>query len=100
KAKIDTAKQTMRGVMEAIELHRINKGKLPDSLQELCDPDNGEIQSKEEPVDSWGNHFQYKRIDKRNYELVCLGADGVEGGDDEDADFNKDELNKQPEKDK
>lgn len=94
-ARIDTSKGAFRGVMEGIDLYRIRKGRLPESIQQLVDEEY--LKGKTEPVDSWGNKFQYSRIDKKNYDLLSLGADGVEGGEGEDADITMDNINAQPE---
>jgi len=40
------------------------------------------------PTDGWGNDFIYIALDNnREYRLSSLGADGVEGGEDLDADI-------------
>ena len=41
------------------------------------------------PTDGWGNEWNYISLENnRSYHLWSLGADGVEGGDDLDADIN------------
>ena len=50
------------------------------------DPPNGFIEGGKIPVDPWENEFIYESDGKR-YEIICLGADGEEGGEDE---FDKD----------
>lgn len=43
------------------------------------------------PLDPWDNPYVYK-FDGRDYEIISLGADGFEGGDEFDADLSsKDE---------
>lgn len=46
---------------------------------------NGEV-----PVDPWGNPYVYKCCDDNNppYEIISLGKDGAEGGEDADADIS------------
>ena len=43
--------------------------------------------SKNVPTDAWGNPFVYQCDDGINYVIKSLGADGVEGGEGEKADF-------------
>jgi general secretion pathway protein G len=49
-------------------------------------PPNGFIESGKVPVDPWENDFEYESDGKR-YEIISLGSDGEEGGEDE---FDKD----------
>jgi general secretion pathway protein G len=99
KAKVDTSKQRMRNIMTAVDLYYVQKGRLPDSIAELCGED-GLLDSKEEPTDAWGNHFEYAKVDKKHYQLTCLGSDGIEGGEKDEADFTKDDLGKNDEEKK
>ena len=45
----------------------------------------------EVPKDAWGNEFIYT-ASGRGYEIISLGADGVEGGEDVDADIKSSEI--------
>lgn len=49
-------------------------------------PPNGFIDGGKIPVDPWENEFVYESDGKR-YEIISLGADGEEGGEDQ---FDKD----------
>lgn len=51
----------------------------------------GYAAGKKVPKDPWGNDFIYRCEDGRNYEIISLGADGVEGGEDENADISSNE---------
>jgi general secretion pathway protein G len=49
---------------------------------------------KEVPSDPWGHPYQYNvpGQDGQPYEVICLGADGKEGGDGADADISSEHL--------
>ncbi len=50
---------------------------------------NGPYLKKEVPNDPWGNQYVYRSPGRNGgYEIVSYGADGVEGGDGENADIN------------
>jgi len=56
------------------------------------DPSGYQGGKKAAPKDPWGNAFVYTNDDGLNYEIKSLGADGVEGGEGENADISsKDE---------
>ena len=44
------------------------------------------------PKDSWDSPFRYVSVNGKNYEIISLGADGVDGGTDLDADINSSNL--------
>ncbi len=43
------------------------------------------------PADPWDNEFMYTS-DGRSYQLISYGSDGIEGGEDFDADINSEDL--------
>lgn len=87
--RIATAKAQMAQIEQAIETYRMTNRRLPESLDEIKD----ELQSGEIPTDPWGGEYRYNRVDKKRYELVCLGADGEEGGEDEaDRDITREDI--------
>jgi general secretion pathway protein G len=43
---------------------------------------------KSVPKDPWGNEFAYKCDDGLNYEIISYGADGMPGGEGENADIS------------
>ena len=90
-ARIDTTKTNMRTIMDAIRLYQMRKSKLPERLEELVG-DQGDLETDTVPKDAWGGEFVYERQNNRNYTLRSLGADGVDGGEDEDADINKEDI--------
>ena len=92
----------MRTSMSAIDQYRIdNAGKVPTSEQGLDalikEPGTSPkpkrwkgpyLDATEAPKDGWGNPFNYMALDgNRDYHIWSLGADGVEGGENLDADI-------------
>jgi len=66
----------------AVERFRGANGKCPGSLAELVP-----AYLSAEPVDPWGRPIAYRSKPGGGYRLGCLGADGAEGGDRENADL-------------
>jgi len=73
----------MNVIAEALKYHKLEKASLPDSLEEIAD----RIEGGEVPLDPWGNEYIYRKISKSKFDIICLGADGEEGGEEE---FEKD----------
>ena len=95
KGKIVTTKAKMSNLGSVLDTYRLYHSKYPDSLTELMEPDDknlGEpyIDDPEAMKDSWGNEFIYNKTASRKYELISLGGDGFEGGEDADADISSD----------
>jgi len=102
RAKIETTKENMRAIKQAVMSFYLKKNRIPQSLSELCGPegdDNRELQMEEPPKDAWGNEFVYSPRDKRNFDLMSYGADGQEGGMGEDKDITLPDLNKNADED-
>jgi general secretion pathway protein G len=98
-AKVETTKQKMRNIVTAIQSFQMKKNRIPSTLSELCGPEGDEdrfLEAEEPPKDAWGNDFIYNPRDKKNYDLISLGSDGVEGGEGDAADITKADLNKSP----
>lgn len=99
--KINPAKQTIaRGQIgnftTAIESYWVDTGGFPTTQQGLevlrenpgVSGWNGPYLRKDIPVDPWGNAYVYAFPGQNNqFEIVSLGADGVEGGTNEKADI-------------
>ena len=101
-AKIETTKNSMRGIREGIQTFQIKKNRIPSSLDELCGPEDDEnriLQCESAPLDGWKNPFVYNPRDKKHYDLVSLGSDGVEGGDGDARDITLADLNKDQDED-
>ena len=77
----------IRPAIEAYQRH--HAGKVPSSLQALAEQEAlGEpYLEAEHLVDAWGHPFHFTVTGKREFELLSYGADGVEGGEEEDADI-------------
>lgn len=93
-ARISRAKMDMRAIVNGIKGYRLAHNKIPSELAELCGEDEDErfLEMTEPPVDPWGNEYLYTPQDRRHYDLLCLGADGVEGGEGEDKDITLKDL--------
>ena len=72
-------------LVAALRAHRMEHGALPDSLDDLDTtiPSIERVLGGGVPLDPWGRPY---RIDTKNGEVVCLGADGRKGGRGERAD--------------
>jgi general secretion pathway protein G len=89
-ANVDATKLTIKKVEQGIQMYATkHKGKYPSTSQGLeaaakYYPDN------KVPTDAWGGEFQYYSpgtSGDRDYEIISLGKDGQEGGEDVDADI-------------
>ncbi len=79
---------------QSLDTHKLDTGKYPKSLDGLLTNTtgqqtwNGPYLKKGLPKDPWGNEYQYHLPGRHNndYDLFSFGADGKEGGAEEDAD--------------
>jgi general secretion pathway protein G len=97
KAKVENTKGSMRAIKSGIQTYYLKKNRIPQSLSELCGQEGDEdriLEMEEAPKDAWGGDFVYTPRDKRNYDLMSYGADGVEGGTGQDKDITLPDLNK------
>tara|TARA_Y100001970_G_C14161149_1_gene818597 strand:+ start:412 stop:885 length:474 start_codon:yes stop_codon:yes gene_type:complete len=101
KAKVETTKTQMRVLETALDLYRLHNSKYPSSEQGLKalieKPETGiipknwngpYIRAGNLPFDGWGNKYNYISKGGKNFEIISLGADGIEGGTNLDADIN------------
>jgi len=92
---VEATKLGIGKVEQALNVYAIkNRGKYPSTADGLEAAEryfgDGQV-----PVDAWGNPFQYYSPGTRSdadYEVISLGKDGEEGGEDADADINSWEL--------
>jgi general secretion pathway protein G len=97
-SKVRTAQIQMAEVATALDIYRLDTGDYPSESQGLhallTQP--GQIEGWHGPyltraggiVDPWGHPYIYKRPEgAATYQLSSLGADGQEGGEDDDADI-------------
>lgn len=88
-AKARTARLQMTSLQTAIDLFRLDVGRLPTSeegLAALVSPPEGEpawlgpyLSRDGVPDDPWGQAYEYE-AGESGYRIVTLGADGREGG--------------------
>jgi general secretion pathway protein G len=91
---ISAAKAQIKQFGVALKAYKLKFGALPTGLDGLLKPPSGDpiMIAKEVPLDPWGNPYRYSLVGLEGYVVVSLGADGEEGGDDEDADIRSDEI--------
>ncbi|HTP66834.1 MAG TPA: type II secretion system major pseudopilin GspG [Geobacteraceae bacterium] len=102
KAKIDDTKVQIRNLESALKFYKLDNGVYPSTeqgLQALVEkptvgqaPKNyrpeGYLESKKLPKDPWGNDFVYVSPGEHgDYDLCSYGADGVKGGEGNNADI-------------
>ena len=88
KAALTKARADIATLEQGVEMYRLNKLTYPASGEGLqAVVREGFV--KRLPEDPWGNPYQYVAPgrDGRAFDIVSLGADGQEGGKDEDADI-------------
>lgn len=98
-ARVTTTKASLASVANALESYKLDNHKYPtmdEGLEALVNkpasaknyPNGGYLRG-DLPKDSWGNPFQYvvPGDNGRPYEVYSLGADGVEGGEEFNADI-------------
>ncbi len=100
KAKVDTTTITLKGVAGALDQYKLDNGRYP-SMQDggLDALVNKPATAKNwlpggyvkggYPKDSWENDIQYviPGAEGRKFDLYSFGADGKEGGEENDADI-------------
>jgi len=92
-AKVTTTKVKMANLKVAVDDYRRHNNKVPDSLQLLLEPDEknlGEpyLEKHDQVLDAWDNEFRFNKISSSKYEIISLGADGVEGGENDDKEIS------------
>ncbi len=96
-AKVKSTYAQIELLGSALDMYRLDAGKYPTSNEGLkalrerpasATEWTGPYLKKELPNDAWGNPFSYTSPGKHgDYDLVSFGADGTEGGDNEDKDI-------------
>jgi general secretion pathway protein G len=99
RAKADTAKLQVDQLVAALDLFRIDLGRLPTTEEGLAaliqNPSSVQtwrgpyLRKTEAILDPWGRQFIYRRPGERGeFDLVSYGADGRPGGTGEDTDVS------------
>lgn len=102
KARYEQAKIQMRILEDALKRYKLENGRFPTTgqgLQALVQkpssppiprnwPTGGYLDKPEVPPDPWGNEFIYVSPGQNgpDYDIISLGADGLEGGEGYDQD--------------
>lgn len=96
-AKQTAAREQIENFGTALDNFVVDMGRYPSTQEGLnvlrIRPDgaekwNGPYLKKEIPHDPWGNPYLYRAPGRSGgYEIVSFGADGHEGGEDENADI-------------
>lgn len=98
-AKTDTSRLQISQMGAALDLYMIDVGRYPSQSEGLealvAEPSGVEfwngpyLSSDVVPLDPWGNEYGYNIPgDTKPFDLYSLGADGVEGGEDENSDIS------------
>lgn len=91
-SKRNTAVAQMQMLATSLDAFRLDVGKYPDNLEELLRSDkrgwDGPYLPRELPLDPWGTPYVYRFPGQTTaYDLLSLGADGREGGEEDNADI-------------
>ncbi|MFW2176597.1 MULTISPECIES: type II secretion system major pseudopilin GspG [unclassified Moraxella] len=99
KARVKTTETALATTSNAIDMFKVDNGRYPttqEGLNSLITPPQGAKNWPEGgyvkggmPKDGWDNELQYVApgTEGRAYDLFSLGADGQEGGEDNNADI-------------
>ncbi|HEX9794024.1 MAG TPA: type II secretion system major pseudopilin GspG [Planctomycetota bacterium] len=89
-----TARAQIKSIVGNIELYRLSNQKLPDSLDDLTEPDpeTGQAYMKTLPPDPWGFDYILEVSNDGSYEVLSYGADNAPGGDGDDADISSNDT--------
>ncbi len=104
KTKGDIARAKMAIIEDSLARFQYDCGRLPDEAEGgleallVAPPDleekwAGPYLKKSQILDPWGNEYQYLsegQVNVGSYDLICLGADGQEGGEGDNADIVND----------
>lgn len=88
-SKRKAALASMRQILTGAETVWVITGKYPETMEELVDARNEDGQKigiKVEPIDPWGNRFEYALVDGEP-RVRCFGSDKAEGGTGDAADL-------------
>ncbi|BFM49543.1 type II secretion system major pseudopilin GspG [Marinomonas sp. THO17] len=104
-AKITVTKVQMRHIVTALDVYKLDNNSYPSTaqgLEALISKPSGYPEAKnwkeggylpKFPLDAWGKAFLYVSPGATSdYDLMSLGADGVEGGSGDDADLSQNDL--------
>jgi len=97
KGKADIARVQIDNLEGALSLFRFDIGRYPNTsegftaliespgIQNWSGP---YLEKKRVPVDPWGREYEYRSPGQNgDYDIICYGADGVEGGEGDNVDI-------------
>ena len=102
-ARITAAESDLRSLANALDMYRLDNFNYPSSdqgLEALVSKPSGFPEPKNYnpdgyikklPIDPWGSPYVYERTES-GFNLLSLGADGVEGGEELNADIRYEDL--------
>jgi general secretion pathway protein G len=101
KAKITRAKADIVNIANQVKMFKADNSKYPETLEDLVTkpsyakewPQGGYLEKLEN--DPWGNPYVLRvpGDNSREYDVISYGADGTQGGEDNDADLTYWTLN-------
>jgi general secretion pathway protein G len=107
-ARIAKAKNDIQAIESALKMYKLDSGYYPTTEQGLealiqkpsIEPipknfrKGGYLETSKTPLDPWDSPFIYRcpGENDRDYEIISLGADRVEGGEDYNTDIKSYEL--------
>lgn len=90
-SRVNTTRAYIRTLQTAVEMYNMNKGKYPQSLNDLASKSGsgGVKYLKNINKDPWKNEYVYKvpGLHGEEFSIISYGADGMEGGDGKAADI-------------
>lgn len=96
KGQRSAAQTQISNFESALDSYRLDVGRYPESLEGLLSNDRGSgnwsgpyLRADAIPQDPWDNEYHYEvAANGRDFELTSYGADGVPGGEGDDADIS------------
>lgn len=76
----------MQNLVQALDAYKIKNGHYPTTAEGLAILQAGKV-IKKVPLDTWGNPFEYVRHSANSFTIKSFGADGVVGGQGNQADI-------------
>ena len=94
--RVNAAKADLNKLHNAVVLYEATVGQYPsneEGLEALVTPSaafsGGLLEQRSVPKDPWGNLYQYNAPGELGpFEVICFGADGEPGGENENADLS------------
>jgi general secretion pathway protein G len=102
-ARVAAAESDLRALSNALDMYRLDNFNYPSTdqgLEALVTKPSGFPEPKNYnpdgyvkniPIDPWGTPYAYERTEQ-GYNLLSFGADGVEGGEELNADIRYEDL--------